>query len=101
MSRSEFPRLKIGDRFRHHGGDPTVWEVMRVTDCSATVRPLATRHTQIRNRAGEVVASFDAPGGRIQISPHSSVVPVQGGSEEESPRLPAGNRQEVEDVVSQ
>ena len=72
--------LRVGDRFRLHPdcGDRGEWVVLRVTPCSAIVRPLARRHVDVE-RAGEVVASFDAPGKPFGVSPTASVILLKEG----------------------
>lgn len=75
---AQFPRLVPGQRFRMHPscGVPYPWEVIRVTDCSATVRCLAREHVVIPSELDDQVprAEFWRPGRPIQISPHSSVI---------------------------
>ena len=78
MSRAR--RLRAGDHFRLHPdcGDKGEWVVLRVTPCSAIVRPLARRHVEVV-KAGEVVATFDAPGKAAGISPTASVILLKEG----------------------
>ena len=78
MSRAR--RLRAGDHFRLHPdcGDRGEWVVQRVTQCSAIVRPLARRHVEVV-KAGEVVATFEAPGKPFGISPTSSVILLKDG----------------------
>jgi len=73
-------RLRAGDRFRLHPDCGTCGEfiVVRVTPCSAIVRPLARRHVEVV-KAGEVVASFEAPGKAFGISPTASVILLKEG----------------------
>ena len=66
-------KLKVGDKFKYEKHDTQVFEVVRVTDCSATCKPLAARHSVIKDKNGEVVAEFDAAGAVFHISSHSSV----------------------------
>jgi hypothetical protein len=72
--------LRSGDRFRMHPdcGDPGEYVVLRVTPCSAIVRPLASRHVEVV-KGGEVVATFEAPGKPFGISPTASVILLKEG----------------------
>ena len=80
MSRAGARRLRTGDHFRLHPdcGDLGEHVVLRVTPCSAIVRPLARRHVDVV-RDGEVVASFEAPGKPFGVSPTASVILLKEG----------------------
>jgi hypothetical protein len=73
-------RLKVGDRFLLHpscirpGEVSPVYQVTRVSDCSATVRPLAKTHIVIAGEGDSPIADFWKAGRTIQISPTSSVI---------------------------
>lgn len=73
-----FPLLQPGQKFKMHPscGIPYVWEVLRVTPSSATVRCLAKEHVVIPGVLDDQVAKADfwRPGRPIQISAHSQVV---------------------------
>jgi hypothetical protein len=72
--------LVQGEKFHMHrdackGEDEAlrVWEVLRVTECSAVVRALAKRRVEIKGDDGKVKAAWDAPSDSITISVESSV----------------------------
>jgi hypothetical protein len=81
---ASIPReLEQGQRFRMHRDTCTseldaarVWEVLRVTPGSATVRALSSRHVEIRDDEGKVKASWDAPSSSITISTQASVLVI-------------------------
>lgn len=60
--------LKVGDRFEYFEGEPGIHEVVRVSPCSALVRPIARRHVVIEDHEGGVKAEFDAP---VRVTPIS------------------------------
>lgn len=82
LERPQARELRQGDRFKLHPDCcrdqrelDTVWEVVRVSAGSATVRPLSTRRVEIKDpETGAVKASWDAPGGVIGISRQASVL---------------------------
>jgi hypothetical protein len=72
--------LVQGERFHMHRDAcrdedeaTRVWEVLRVTECSAVVRALAKRRVEIKDLAGKVKAAWDAPSDAVTISIESSV----------------------------
>lgn len=60
--------LKVGDRFEYFEGEEGVHEVVRVSPCSALVRPIAKRHVVIEDGEGGIKAEFDAP---VRVTPIS------------------------------
>lgn len=76
----ELRRLRAGDTFKLHpdciprGKSSPVYQVMRVSDCSATVRSLSSTHVVITGPGGEPTADFWKAGRPFNISPNSSVI---------------------------
>lgn len=65
-------KLQPGDMFEYFEGEKGQHEVVRVSDCSAIVRPLEKRHAVIEQVEGPPV-EFDAPARHVTISRNSSV----------------------------
>lgn len=69
-------RLRAGERFLMPG-DPDPWEVLRVTESSATVRP--TRKTYVNyDTLDDRVVEFHALRKTVEISPYSVVTRPRG-----------------------
>lgn len=81
--------LKVGQLIRLTEDDPDIWEVLRVTECSATIRCTGKVHKEFETCNGDTV-SFDSPGRRMTVSPNS-VVEVVNGQEEDVRAADSGN----------
>lgn len=68
------PKLRVGDVYRIPGGSDLEYEVLRVSEMSALVKPLSAKHNVVRDKVTQqVVAEFDSPGALINVSPYSIV----------------------------
>ena len=84
MSWTKPPRLRAGERFR--GEDGRAYEVLRVTDCAAMVRPRERKRKEVRPQRGEhagEVIEISTPEKGVYISAHSFVERIEEGEEEE------------------
>lgn len=77
-------RLKVGDLFKLHpdcikeGEESPIYEVTRVSHCSATVRALSKTHVVIpSDEGGQPIADFWKAGRPVQVSPTASVLLIE------------------------
>lgn len=75
MTEVPISNLPVGSVCRSEFID-TDFRLVFVNQCRALVEPVRRQRREIKDHEGAVIAEFDSPGGRYNISPGTLVVPV-------------------------